>query len=191
LKTVQNYLFKGKNMKHMKRIKFIAAIMLLLFVAACGGDKNINKPVSITISPMTPTVNAGGSVTLAVTPTNTDIIWPTLPSRQGSYTKNGNQAIYTAPAVTEKTIIEFTVTATANTSKKATATITVDVVQVPEILNFMGRVNTPDGNPLANTEFVAEVYVPAAEMSQFSISSSWDAEGWTRYTVGTYTTDEN
>lgn len=179
-------------MNHLKRIGFIVLAMALLFTAACGRDSKTNKNVSITISPITTTVSSGGNVTLTVTPTNTEVTWPVLSTGQGSYTKNGNQAIYTAPVVTaEGTIIEFTVTAAADNSKKATATITVQAPIINEDINVMGRADAPDGSPLGNTEFQVEVYVPSTRVTQFSFTDSWDAEGWTLYTINSYTTDEN
>ena len=176
----------------MKRMGFIVAAMALLLTVACGNDSTTdNRNVSIQISPTTPTVVSGNTVILTVTPTNTDVTWPTLSAGQGIYVRNGNQAVYTAPVVTENTTIEFTVIATADTSQKATATITVQPPPANINANLIGRADAPDGGSLANTEFEAEVYVPTVGVSQLSSSSSWDAQGWTLYTINTYTTDAN
>jgi len=179
-------------MRQMKTTVLIITAMSLLLLTACGNDKNTKIAVpSISIAPTTLIVEAGQTATLTVNAQNTGITWPTLSSAQGSYTQNGNVATYTAPIVTETTTVQFTVTAAADTTKTATATITVQPLTVEESFNVMGRADTPDGSPLADTEFVAEVYVPTAVVSQFSSLSSVNLDGWTRYTINTYSTDEN
>ena len=81
--------------------------------------------VSITISPTTARLRPGQSVMLTVTTQNTGITWPAASAVAGSFTTSGNEVTWTLPAVEGE--YKFTVTATADTTKRATATITVFV----------------------------------------------------------------
>ena len=135
----------------------IAAISLLLLSACGGGDGNKDVSISIAISPTSQQVNAGANLTLSVTAKNTEITWPTLAAGQGSFTPNGNQAVYTAPMVTENITVQFTVTAAADTTRTATATITV----IAPVSGFTGTKTlsgtvTDGATPLAG----ATVYIP-------------------------------
>jgi len=76
-------------MRYMKKnIGFIAAVIILLFLAACGGGEKSNPgdtPVSISISPKTMLIEAGTPVTLKVTVQNTDftVSSPAAPGSAG------------------------------------------------------------------------------------------------------------
>jgi hypothetical protein len=134
----------GGNMKinYRKKTGFFVSAMtavLLLLLTACGGNGDGGRirptppepqpvPESISISPKTPRVKAGDSITLTVTTQGTTIKWPSSSEIWGGFTTNGNQAVYTPPAIkggANEIVVEFTVTAAANTAKKDTARITV------------------------------------------------------------------
>ena len=101
-----------------------------MFFTACGGGGSSTptptpppKTVSISISPATRDIDAGQSVTLTVFAQNTAIIWPAASAVAGHFDASGNTVTWTPPAVAGA--YEFTVTAAADTSKQATARITV------------------------------------------------------------------
>jgi len=79
--------------------------------------------VSISISPTTARIRAGQTVKLTVTTQNTGINWPAASGAAGSFTTSGNEVTWTPPSVVGT--YNFTVTAAADTSKKATAQVTV------------------------------------------------------------------
>ena len=125
------------NMKiHLRKAVFVL-MFLLPFSNGCGGDENNGgnigygsdsgggnqtaNPVSISISPQTERVEAGGTVTLTVNAVNTDIVWPDNSSFV--YVINGNQATFTPPK--NEGTYDFTVTAMADPTKSVTAKITV------------------------------------------------------------------
>jgi len=140
-----------------KTFGLFEAIMTPLLLAvcfACGGGYDVVNapPVTIYISPTTVRVESGKSTTLTVTKRGTDVVWPTLADGEGSYTINGNQVVYTAPVVTEDTVVRFTVAATANPSNTATARITVFVV---ENVEQQGRVLHTDGEPISGVTVTA------------------------------------
>lgn len=102
---------------------------MALFVIGCGGGdgnngsnrgNNPTTNVDISITPISRTITLGESVTLSVTTVSTDIIWP---NDITEYTQTGNTAVFTP---TTARVYDFTVTATADTTKKATARITVN-----------------------------------------------------------------
>jgi hypothetical protein len=118
-------------MKSLKRITFIIAITALLLLTACGGKKDT---VSIDIAPETASVEAGATITLTVTTKNTEIIWPADVDVVGNHSYSGNTATWTLP-VTSGTY-EFTVTAAADSTKKATAKITVTMPKETAVVNI-------------------------------------------------------
>jgi hypothetical protein len=96
-----------------------------LFFTACGDDAK--KPeVKISISPTAKTVTAGESVSLTVTVSNTEVVWPT--TVQGTLVKTGNTAVYTPPPKADK----YTIVVTAKADPKVAATATITVVLPPE-----------------------------------------------------------
>ena len=141
-------------MRHLKRNRvfnyhlLLAASVFLLFFAACGGkgskkpdDPDVPVPppppppvvVSITISPTAATIKAGDSIPLTVTPQNTGF---TVSASEGSFTTSGNIVTYTPPS--SKGEYELTVTASSDTTKRATALISVfeiDDIDIPEAVH--------------------------------------------------------
>lgn len=94
---------------------------LLLFVSTSWALA-LHAGVTVTISPTTATVAQGASKTFKATVTgssNTGVTW-SVSSGGGSITTAG---VYTAPATAGTYIV--TVTSKADTTKKATATVTV------------------------------------------------------------------
>ena len=107
-------------------------MLFALLSAGCGGGNSGNpsqKSISISIAPLTAKVVAGQGAILTVTAVNTGIIWPE--GVAGSYTRVGNIATYTPPSV--EGVYDFTVTASEDITKKATAKITVE----SEVLSIM------------------------------------------------------
>ena len=111
-------------------------ILLTTFFTACGGGGS-NPPsqspspspptpiVSITISAEKDRIRTGQSVKLMIAPQNTGITWPLSAEVEGSFTTSGNEVTWTPPAV--EGTYDFTVAATADKSKTATAQVTVYV----------------------------------------------------------------
>jgi hypothetical protein len=98
----------------------------LLLLSACGDE------VSISISPSSNLIEAGGSATLIVDARRTEVVWPeTMP---GTVSRVGNRVTYTPPA--EAGTYEFTVVAEADPGKSATALVEVFVPPTPEITAF-------------------------------------------------------
>ena len=114
-------------MKYLKITGLFTAAMLLLLLAACGGNnkKNDDNPpppaVSITI---TPTLNmlVDESKTLTVTPQNTDFTVSVNPTSGSGCEKSDNTVVCEPTLAGTYTV---TVTATADTTKKATAQVNV------------------------------------------------------------------
>jgi hypothetical protein len=101
------------------------SIALILFVGCPGGGKsNPKNPISITISPASVTLETGATQQFTFTVNNSDnkaVEWSVAPGGVGgTITKSG---IYTAPISvgTDRVIV----TSLADTTKSATATVTV------------------------------------------------------------------
>jgi hypothetical protein len=104
-----------------------AVLALSLAFVSCGGSSKpdpVPPPpqVSIGITPNTTSIKPTKSAVLTVTARNTEIIFPA--DVQGSFTVTNNQVTYTPPSIAG--IYEFTVIASADATKKATARVTVD-----------------------------------------------------------------
>jgi hypothetical protein len=87
-------------------------------------------PVSITLAPGTVTIPSAGSQQMLPTvsnTTNTNVTWSTT---AGSISSTGS---FTAPKVTGDTKVTITATSVADTTKKATATITVSTAALPPV----------------------------------------------------------
>lgn len=144
----------------------VIALISMTFAIACSGSKSNNSnsgTVTITISPDVERVEAGRPVTLTVRTQNTEIAWPE--AVEGSYTKNGAQAIWTLPETRGE--YEFTVTATADPSKKATAKVTVFYAE-PTIRINPETATVRQGNQF---QFEAQTTVPIGQPNQ---TVQWD-----------------
>ena len=91
-----------------------------------GGNSCFLNPISVTISPTTAALYGGGTQQFSATVTNTyftNVTWSISPGGVGSIDQTGN---YTAPAMigTEQTVT-VTATSQADTTKSASATITL------------------------------------------------------------------
>jgi hypothetical protein len=114
-----------------KGMKGKAGFLVMAFMLLMPACSSKSDPAAISILPATASVNAGNSVTLSVTAQNTEITWPTLPESEGHFTTDGNQAVYFAPETASADFtVNFTVTATADSTKTATAQISVLVPKV-------------------------------------------------------------
>ena len=127
-------------MKQVKTAVFIAAALSLMFFASCGGGSSNsgssnNKP-AVSLSVQTNSVKAyfGVSKTIPVTAQNTDFTVSTNPTSGSGCVKNGSNVVCKPTAAGTYTV---TLTATADTSKKVSATVTV-----PELEIFSGNGQT-------------------------------------------------
>ena len=143
----------------------------LLFLTACGEDKNVNdRTVRISISPTTQSVDSGGDVELTVDARNTAIKWPEPGEIEGSFTIiSGNKVKY-VPPVTAGTY-KFKVAAEADLSKTVTANITV-VYANPEITINYPTLDVKVGKTI---KFSAEVDIPFGQPKSQDLL--WEASG--------------
>jgi hypothetical protein len=103
----------------MKRTASLLALVL------CAIPAFAVKPTRITvaISPTTATLYSGGTQQFTATvsgTTNTAVVWSVTTGTVSAF------GLYTAPPVSARTTAYVTVTSVADTTKKATATITVN-----------------------------------------------------------------
>lgn len=145
-----------------------ATIVCLLLVCSIAAFAAKPSKVSITVSPTTATVYSGSTKQFTATvsgTTNTAVVWSTT---SGSVTSAG---LYTAPLVSMKTTTYVTATSVADSTKKATATVTV---------------NTPPPmlSRIAVTPTSASIYVGSTQ--QFA-ATAYDQYGNTMSTAFTYT----
>ena len=112
---------------HFRRVACIALALASLFSwLACGGSGN--KGLVVTISPSTISLSSGGSETFTATVTgssNTALTWTVTEANGGTVTPGG---VYTAPEATGT--FHVVATSVADTTKSATATLTVTLVTV-------------------------------------------------------------
>ena len=135
----------------------VIAVTLLPLMTACQNEPT-SKTVSIAISPTSKNVELGDSVELIVTAKNTAITWPDRGDVDGSFTVNGNKAIYVPPSATGT--YRFTVTAEANPSKSVTARITV-VYAAPQIT--ISPSNSPEIKVGKTILLTAETVIPTGQ----------------------------
>jgi probable HAF family extracellular repeat protein len=106
-----------------------------------GGGGSVVKPVSISIRADKTNAEPGWTVSLTVTTQNTEIVWPSSSDVAGNYTPSGNVATWTLPEIAGS--YDFTVKAAADTTKKATVTVTVTVAESkPESVDVSTAKNT-------------------------------------------------
>ncbi len=98
-------------------------------------------PVSISLAPGTLTIQSSGTQQFIATvdnTTNTNVTWAVS---AGSMTSSGS---YTAPVVTKNTSVTITATSVADTTKKATSTVTVsNTTQQPIALELLFPPTSP------------------------------------------------
>lgn len=133
-------------------------------------------PVRVTISPSSPSVSAGGTVEFTATVTNTANTAVSWTKSGGTFTQTGSTwASYTAPA----TPGTYTVTATslADSTKKATATVTVTAPVVTVTID-----------PTSASLFTGGTQQFTANVSNASNTSvTWTASGGVVSSTGFYT----
>jgi len=123
----------------IKKTVIVTTVMFLMLFTACGGMNNLwknpgnknNTDVSISIS-QSMTIRVGESGILRVTRRNTDDFTISVNPAIGSgCSKSGNNAVTCTPTAPGTYIV--TVTASADTLKKASATVTVSegTIDVP------------------------------------------------------------
>jgi len=158
----------------MKNIMKFLLLLGALALTGCGGGsksgggQNNKNDVLISIYPVSAKAAGGTKVLLTVTTKNTNIIWPTLAAGAGSYTKNGNQAEWTLPLKTGT--YEFTVTAAADSAKRATARIEVFLPE-PEISVYPASMTLDIGS---TAYFIAELFIPNGQPDQ---TADWKIAG--------------
>lgn len=156
-------------MKNLKNAVFMTAALSLMFFAACGGGDDNKKNPTISIAPMTATIYVGETKSLEVTATNTDFTVATAPSTGSTAPATGAGCVKSGSNVactpTEGGEYDVTVTATANTSRKSTAKITV-----PE-LEISG--NTTTFNFFANDLESEPIRFNAGRAWQASTAAAW------------------
>ena len=123
-------------MKHLKSAVSITVIFLLFFTGCGGGGGSSTPPftptppptqgVSLSITTQTVKAYVGEPKTISVTAQNTDFTVSATPSGSGCV-KSGNNVVCTPTASGNYTV---TVTATADTTKKVSATVTVPEMEI-------------------------------------------------------------
>ena len=109
-------------MKHLRVKEIIAVSLLLMSLAACGGD-DTKKNVSVRITSSPGTVIVGAAASFTVAAENTDFTVSATPNGSGC-AKSGNTAVSCTP--TAAGTYTVTVTATADASKSHNASFTVE-----------------------------------------------------------------
>lgn len=88
----------------------------------------VNPPVSVSVTPATATVSAGGTVSLSATvagAVNTGVTWSLSPAI-GTISSSGNSSSYAAPAtVSQSVTVEVTATSVADPTKSSKALFTL------------------------------------------------------------------
>ncbi|HJW71433.1 MAG TPA: hypothetical protein VJ486_01140 [Geothrix sp.] len=115
-------------MKPFKTLLSACALLALPVLLACGGGgggDNNQPTVAVTIAPVTANLTTGGTQTFTATVTgssNTSVTWAVSEAAGGTVSVGG---LYTAPATAGT--FHVVATSVADTSKHATATVTVSV----------------------------------------------------------------
>jgi hypothetical protein len=135
--------FAGRKMsKHSAIAGLCVSLAFLGLLIACGGSST--PPVAVSVTPVGATVYASGltnsgwpaqTASFAATVTNSTqgVNWTITPASGGSITPNGLTVAYTAPTIATGLPGSATVTATsqADSTKFATATVTITPTTVP------------------------------------------------------------
>lgn len=115
-------------MKPFKTLLSACALLALPAFLACGGGGGSTPPqptVAVTIAPLTANLTTGGTQTFTATVTgssNTSVTWTVSEAAGGTISAAG---LYTAPATAGT--FHLVATSVADTTKHATATVTVSV----------------------------------------------------------------
>jgi hypothetical protein len=112
---------------------------------------NNNSEVSITVSPTTATVNSGSTQQFGATVSNTSNTAVTWKASAGTVSSSG---LFTAPKVTSTTSVTVTATSVADTTKSASATVSVTAPQSVSITISPTSVSLNSG---ATSQFTATV----------------------------------
>ena len=145
-------------MRYIKVIGFIISLMFLMLFVACAGNSGTDD-VRISITPSL-SLRVGETGTLNVTRQNTaDFTLPAGMASGSGCVKCGNNAVICTP--TAAATYSITVTATADTTKKATSTVTV----TPALPGDNDPIITPPSAPLNLT----------AEPGNAQVVLSWSA----------------
>ena len=179
---------KKSLINNFRAVPAIAAALALMTLTGCGGDGGSKTPtptptpaVSIAISPTSQDVEAGTSTgVLTVSPVNTDILWPTLPAGGGTFIVDRHGAKFTPPPV--EGTYTFTVTASADQTKKASATIKVyyvDPVPNPPSLSGTAEPGSEPTEHINNKDTVqlkTSFYIPyGTELDQMPVWETSDS----------------
>lgn len=154
-----------------------------------GGGNNPPPAISVTISPTSATVSAGGTQQFQATvtgSTNTAVQWevnqtPGGNSPTGTISSSG---LYTAPATTTPLQVTVTAVSQANTSKSASAPVTVNPINTPPPITVTVSPTTANLAVSTNQQFTATV------TGTNNTSVTWSVDGVTggNTTVGTINT---
>jgi CSLREA domain-containing protein len=144
-----------------------ALLLLVAALAACGGgDNSPTTPppqVVVSISPSSATVNAGATSEFSATVANATSTAVTWTASAGSITPNGSSASWTAPGVGGSYTV--TATSTADPSKSASASITVNPVGLtlnPATLTVGAGDTVPVAVTVANAANTAVTWAASA-----------------------------
>jgi len=107
-------------------------------VAIAVKSQSNKLPVSISLSPGKATVSSGGAQQFTANVSNTA---NTAASWWASAGKISSSGLLTAPVVETNTSIQVTVTSLADSSKQATATVTVNPVVAPPSIQISGTIS--------------------------------------------------
>jgi len=110
----------------------VLMICAVLWMAACGGG---SKPITVTISPATATLNGGGTQQFTATvanTTNTAVTWSASCTAGGAACGAiSATGLYTAPAVVaSSTTVTVTAALSSDSAKSGTATVTLTPISV-------------------------------------------------------------
>jgi hypothetical protein len=158
------------------RIGAIVLLVLLVLVTGCGGG-GTTSPIFVSISPSTASLNQGDAQTFTATVTGTSnlaVNWAVQEGAAGgSITSMG---VYTAPGTAG--MFHVIATSQADTTQKATATVTVAtlVVSVSPPINVLG--------PMGVRNFIATVNTSLNTRVVWSVQ---EAAGGAITTGGQYT----
>ena len=163
-------------------------VLALTFIACSGGSDNpapnpTPQPIiSIGINPSTATIKPTKSVELTVTAHNTEIIFPHSLQVLGTFTVTNNKVTWTPPQMAG--VYEFTVTATVDASKKATAKVTVDdsrtqgylIESLAEVCKDIANKEVPETQWPHYGQLIKEAFVHGWEYDSYAVNIPFTSE---------------